>query len=76
LNYGDKLPADVRLTECQSFKVDNSAINGESDPQSRGSVCTDKDPMETKNLAFFSTNVVQGKISDLSKVLFKRFQIL
>lgn len=60
MNYGDKLPADVRITECQSFKVDNSSITGESDPQNRKAVCTDKNPMESKNLAFFSTSVVQG----------------
>ncbi|OXA57033.1 Sodium/potassium-transporting ATPase subunit alpha [Folsomia candida] len=67
LNYGDKLPADVRIIECQSFKVDNSSITGESDPQSRTAICTDKDAdgrkvewSDAKNLAFFSTSVIQG----------------
>ena len=42
------------------MQVDNSSLTGESEPQSRGNVCTDDNPIETKNLAFFSTNVVEG----------------
>jgi magnesium-transporting ATPase (P-type) len=42
-------------------KVDNSSLTGESEPQSRGVNCTDENPMETKNLAFFSTNALEGK---------------
>lgn len=40
--------------------MDNSSLTGESDPQSRSTDCTDKNPMETQNLAFFGTNVVEG----------------
>jgi len=57
---GDKLPADVRIVSCASFKVDNSSLTGESEPQSRGPECTEENPIETKNLAFFSTNAVEG----------------
>lgn len=57
---GDKIPADVRVITCASFKVDNSSLTGESEPQSRGPLCTDDNPIETKNLAFFSTNAVEG----------------
>jgi len=57
---GDKLPADIRIVNCSGFKVDNSSLTGESEPQSRGSECTDDNPIETKNLAFFSTNAVEG----------------
>ncbi|CAL8072099.1 unnamed protein product [Orchesella dallaii] len=60
INYGDLVPADIRILECQNFTVDNSALTGEAEPQKRLSVCTDDNPMETKNLAFFSTNAVQG----------------
>lgn len=60
INYGDLIPADIRILECQNFTVDNSALTGESEPQKRLPTCTDEDPMETKNLAFFSTNAVQG----------------
>ncbi|KAL5271530.1 hypothetical protein ACHWQZ_G001971 [Mnemiopsis leidyi] len=57
---GDKLPADIRIVSCSGFKVDNSSLTGESEPQSRGVECTEDNPIETKNLAFFSTNAVEG----------------
>lgn len=57
---GDKVPADVRVVSCSGFKVDNSSLTGESEPQSRSTECTDNNPIETKNLAFFSTNAVEG----------------
>ena len=41
-------------------QVDNSSLTGESEPQERSAVCTDDNPLETKNLIFFSTNVVAG----------------
>ncbi|CAG7703276.1 unnamed protein product, partial [Allacma fusca] len=33
MKLGDKIPADVRLIESDGFKVDNSALTGESEPQ-------------------------------------------
>lgn len=42
------------------MKVDNSSLTGESEPQSRGREFTHDNPLETRNLAFFSTNVVEG----------------
>jgi len=60
VKYGDKLPADMRILESQGFKVDNSALTGEAEPQKRSPYCTDKNPLETQNLAFFSTSVVEG----------------
>lgn len=42
------------------FKVDNSSLTGESEPQSRSAEFTNQNPLETKNLAFFSTNAVEG----------------
>merc|ERR1711902_426737 len=42
------------------FKVDNSSLTGESEPQARGPEFTHENPLETKNLAFFSTNAVEG----------------
>ena len=44
-------------------QVDNFSLTGESEPQTMStalSVCTDDNPLETKNLIFFSTNVVAG----------------
>merc|ERR1712088_424945 len=42
------------------FKVDNSSLTGESEPQTRSPEFTHENPLETKNLAFFSTNAVEG----------------
>ncbi|EDO40680.1 predicted protein [Nematostella vectensis] len=57
---GDRLPGDIRILECKSFKVDNSSLTGESEPQSRGPDCTHENPLETRNLAFFSTYALEG----------------
>ncbi|VDN33030.1 unnamed protein product [Cylicostephanus goldi] len=40
--------------------VDNSSLTGESEPQSRSPECTNENPLETRNIAFFSTNAVEG----------------
>jgi sodium/potassium-transporting ATPase subunit alpha len=42
------------------MKVDNSALTGESDPQTRSALCTNDNPLETANLAFSGTSVVDG----------------
>lgn len=60
LRGGDRIPADIRIIEAQSFKVDNSSLTGESEPQSRGVECSSENPFETKNLVYFSTNAVEG----------------
>ncbi|XP_045626280.2 sodium/potassium-transporting ATPase subunit alpha isoform X1 [Procambarus clarkii] len=60
VKFGDRVPADFRVTEGRGFKVDNSSLTGESEPQSRSSEFTSDNPLETKNLAFFSTNAVEG----------------
>jgi len=60
VKFGDRIPADIRIIESRGFKVDNSSLTGESEPQSRGPEFTHENPLETKNLAFFSTNAVEG----------------
>ncbi|KAK7863673.1 hypothetical protein R5R35_003074 [Gryllus longicercus] len=60
VKFGDRIPADIRIIESRGFKVDNSSLTGESEPQSRGPDFTHENPLETKNLAFFSTNAVEG----------------
>lgn len=60
IKLGDKLPADVRLVSNQKLKVDNSPLTGESEPIGRTVDCTDENPLETKNLAFFGTLAVDG----------------
>jgi len=60
VKFGDRIPADIRIIESRGFKVDNSSLTGEAEPQSRGPEFTHENPLETKNLAFFSTNAVEG----------------
>merc|ERR1719266_510781 len=60
VKFGDRVPADIRVTEAMGFKVDNSSLTGESEPQARSPENTHENPLETKNLAFFSTNAVEG----------------
>lgn len=60
VKFGDRVPADIRILEARSLKVDNSSLTGESEPQIRTTEFTHDNPLETRNLAFFSTNVVEG----------------
>ncbi|KAJ8986171.1 hypothetical protein NQ317_005645 [Molorchus minor] len=60
VNAGDVVPADIRIITSNDLKVDNSCITGESSAVSRGPDCTDTNPLESMNLAFYSTSVVQG----------------
>ncbi len=61
VKFGDRVPADIRIIEARQFKVDNSSLTGESEPQTRTPEFTHDNPLETKNIAFFSTNAVEGK---------------
>jgi len=60
VKFGDRVPADIRVISAHGFKVDNSSLTGESEPQSRSPDFTNENPLETRNLAFFSTNAVEG----------------
>uniref|UniRef100_A0A672MFW2 Sodium/potassium-transporting ATPase subunit alpha n=1 Tax=Sinocyclocheilus grahami TaxID=75366 RepID=A0A672MFW2_SINGR len=57
---GDRIPADLRIISGHGCKVDNSSLTGESEPQTRSPDCTHDNPLETRNIAFFSTNCVEG----------------
>uniref|UniRef100_A0A8C4PDA4 Sodium/potassium-transporting ATPase subunit alpha n=1 Tax=Dromaius novaehollandiae TaxID=8790 RepID=A0A8C4PDA4_DRONO len=57
---GDRIPADIRLIFTQGCKVDNSSLTGESEPQSRSCDFTHENPLETRNIAFYSTTCVEG----------------
>jgi len=52
------------------IQVDNSSLTGESEPQSRSPEQTSDNPLETKNLAFFSTNAVEGESISQSFLVF------
>eukprot|EP01117_Protostelium_nocturnum_P010463 TRINITY_DN3765_c0_g3_i1.p1 TRINITY_DN3765_c0_g3~~TRINITY_DN3765_c0_g3_i1.p1 ORF type:complete len:1133 (-),score=423.25 TRINITY_DN3765_c0_g3_i1:58-3456(-) len=61
ITSGDKIPADIRIIHCQDLKVDNSSLTGESEPQSRNAeISTEKNPLESSNLAFYGTLAVDG----------------
>ena len=60
VNAGDRVPADIRIVKAQQLRVDNSSLTGESEPQSRSPQKTSDNPLETKNLAFYSSNCVDG----------------
>merc|ERR1712115_492201 len=60
IKFGDRVPADLRVIEARGFKVYNSSLTGESEPQTRSPEFTNENPLETRNLAFFSTNAVEG----------------
>ncbi|XP_015419023.1 PREDICTED: sodium/potassium-transporting ATPase subunit alpha-1 [Myotis davidii] len=57
---GDRIPADLRIISANGCKVDNSSLTGESEPQTRSPDFTHENPLETRNIAFFSTNCVEG----------------
>uniref|UniRef100_A0A5F9DI53 Sodium/potassium-transporting ATPase subunit alpha n=1 Tax=Oryctolagus cuniculus TaxID=9986 RepID=A0A5F9DI53_RABIT len=56
----DRVPADLRIISAHGCKVDNSSLTGESEPQTRSPDCTHDNPLETRNITFFSTNCVEG----------------
>jgi len=60
VKFGDRIPADIRVLEARGFKVDNSSLTGESEPQVRTPEFTHENPLETRNIGFFSTNAVEG----------------
>lgn len=63
LNDGDKVPADCRIIEETTLKVDESALTGESKPSSKSASAIKKDcqPADMKNMIFSGTNIVYGK---------------
>ena len=57
---GDRIPADIRIIQSSNMKVDNSSLTGESEPQARDALQSTTTVLEAKNIAFFSTNCVEG----------------
>jgi sodium/potassium-transporting ATPase subunit alpha len=59
---GDRIPADMRVISAVDFKVDNSVLTGETEDQTRQIELTSENPLETKNLAFYSTVAKSGEL--------------
>ena len=63
------------------LQVDNSSLTGESEPQTRTPDFSNDNPLETRNIAFFSTNCVEGRELTKKKTtqklcrLFNRFKL-
>jgi sodium/potassium-transporting ATPase subunit alpha len=61
VEFGKRIPADLRILESNEMKVDNSSLTGESLLLLRSVECTNPgNPLETKNLAFFGTLCKEG----------------
>nr|XP_034194731.1 sodium/potassium-transporting ATPase subunit alpha-like isoform X2 [Osmia lignaria] len=61
LETGDRVPADIRVLECQGLKADNASITGESIPLLRtANVLPVNSVLEAKNMVFFGTDIVEG----------------
>lgn len=60
IKTGDKIPADIRITQCRGLRVENSSITGESEPVTRTDYPSDENPLESSNVAFFSSFAVDG----------------
>jgi sodium/potassium-transporting ATPase subunit alpha len=58
---GNKVPADVRLISSNDLKFDNSMLTGESDPVEGVSDCTDERYVESRNIAFMTSLIVNGR---------------
>lgn len=61
IEFGKKIPADIRILESNGMKVDNSSLTGETLLLIRTTDCSHpENPLETKNLAFFGTLCKEG----------------
>jgi sodium/potassium-transporting ATPase subunit alpha len=62
LDQGDVVPADCRLIEGFSLRVDNSTLTGESMPQPRDATPSNEgDLVHSRNVLLAGTSVVSGQ---------------
>lgn len=61
LSLGNKVPADMRLVQASNdTRFDRAVLTGESDAIEASVTATDDNFLESKNIAFMGTHVVQG----------------
>ena len=66
LEAGDILPADCRLVEAFSVRVNNATVTGESLPAARDAEpCDEPDPMHSRNTLLAGTSLVSGEAKAL-----------
>ena len=63
LESGETVPADIRILSCESLKVDESALTGESIPVQKSSDVLKNNLIlqEQKNMLFLGTSITNGK---------------
>lgn len=63
LQAGDRIPADARLLEAQSLKIDESSLTGESVPVEKSiKILLPETPQpDRKNMAYTGTSVTYGR---------------
>ncbi len=61
LREGDRVPADGRLIEANLFKVDQSSLTGESEPQLLDPTAASDNILESTNMVFSGTLVEGGE---------------
>lgn len=57
---GDKVPADLRLVEANDLRANNASLTGESEPAPRDTKPFPGDPINSPNIVFAGTTVVNG----------------
>lgn len=60
MSGGEIVPADVRILSCSNFSTDMSSLTGESKPIKHTPQNTNANPLESKNMAYFGSPVVEG----------------
>ena len=67
LESGETVPADIRILSCESLKVDESALTGESVPVQKSSEVLKNNLIlqEQKNMLFLGTNITNGKCTGI-----------
>ena len=61
LQFGQKVPADVRLVESRDLKFDKSMLTGESEEIEGAVECTDDNFVESKNIGYMTTLITNGQ---------------
>jgi sodium/potassium-transporting ATPase subunit alpha len=60
LGEGDRIPADVRLVECNELLVNNAPLTGESAPIPLTEAAVDSRLIDSTNIAFAGCSVLRG----------------
>ena len=67
LESGETVPADIRILSCESLKVDESALTGESVPVQKSANVLKENLIlqEQKNMLFLGTSITNGKCTGI-----------